>query len=348
MKIMDVTLRDGSYPVNFQFTEQDTYHVSRELEASGINYIEIGHGMGIGASSLKNGIAAAEDEEYLLAAKKAVSKAKIGMFCIPGVADINQIDRLAELGLDFVRIGTNVDQVAESADYIERAKKNGLLVMANYMKSYTTSKEDFAEQVKKSVAYGADVIYIVDSAGGMFPEQIKEYYDAIQSVAPVEVGFHGHNNLGLAVSNSLYAKQLGIEYIDCSLQGLGRSAGNTILEQFIAGCYKMDGQGTYDLERISCLGEAFVQRLLPKKGLSAVDLYCGLSDFHSSYLKHIYKYSKKNNVSPLELIWEYSRYDKVNLDEEKLDDIARRLPKQGNNTAAFYIEDFFGNEQGSR
>lgn len=346
-KIMDVTLRDGSYAVNFQFTQRDTFYLVKQLEKAGMEYIEIGHGMGIGASSAKNGIAVASDMEYLAAAKRASSNCKIGMFCIPGIADVKDLTLLAKNGLDFVRVGTNVGEVEQSAAYIDCAKNLGLTVMSNYMKSYTVEPHKFSEKVKLSVGYGTDVIYIVDSAGGMFPAHIKGYYDAIKDVADIETGFHGHNNLGLAVANALYAKQLGVSYIDCSLQGLGRSAGNTATEQFVACLNKDTSESSIDLKLLCENGSQYIHKYILKRGINATDLYCGLYDFHSSYLKHIYIYSAKYDVDPLDLIEAYSDYDKVNMNEVVLQDIAMSLPKSSGQFTFFEVEDSFGNEQGN-
>ena len=157
-KIMDVTLRDGSYAVNFQFSTADVKIIGKELDELGYSYIEIGHGMGLGASSPKNGVALNTDWEYLEAAKESVKNSKIGMFCIPGIAKKEDIKKAQELGMDFVRIGTNVDKVKESKEYIEEAKNCGLEVMANYMKSYAMSPSDFVKQVMMSEEYGADVV----------------------------------------------------------------------------------------------------------------------------------------------------------------------------------------------
>ena len=240
MKLMDVTLRDGSYSINFQFSESDTSTLCKGLEEAGIEYIEIGHGMGLNASSAQNGEALCSDEEYLYAAQQTCSGAKFGMFCIPGIARVSDIELLKRFGGSFVRIGTNVTEISQSKEYIEKAKECGLEVMANYMKSYVATEEEFREGVRLSRSYGADIIYVVDSAGGMCPEDIKKYFGVIQEEG-MRAGFHGHDNLGLAVSNSLYAAELGFEFIDTSLKGMGRSAGNAATELVVANLQKRYG-----------------------------------------------------------------------------------------------------------
>lgn len=345
LRIMDVTLRDGSYAINFQFSEYETESICREIESAGVQYIEIGHGMGLGASSIDNGMALCTDREYLLSAQRGSDAAKYGMFCIPGVAQLSDIELLSECGASFVRVGSNVTEVRNTREYIQRAKKLGLEVMANYMKSYVVSPEEFAENVKMSEDYGADVVYIVDSAGSMGREDIERYYEAVKKVSNIKLGFHGHNNLGLAVSNSLYAMELGVDFVDTSLLGMGRSAGNAATELFIANMIKRDGMSEYDLKKVLECAEKYV-RPLWKHSSNALDLYCGIAEFHTSYMKYIHKYASKYRVNPLDLILLYSQYNKVDMDEEKLDELAAGMKRDDACVLTdFGFNEYIGNEQ---
>ncbi len=344
-QIMDVTLRDGSYAINFQFSQYETEKICRKLNSAGIEYIEIGHGMGLDASTPDNGEALCTDEEYLMAAQRSVPDAKYGMFCIPTYAKLESIGRMKEMGASFVRVGSNVTEVESTEVYIKEAKKSNLEVMANYMKSYVVSPEMFAENVKKSESYGADVVYIVDSAGSMCRDDIEKYYDAIRKVSNIKVGFHGHNNLGLAVSNSLFAAELGFDFIDTSILGMGRSAGNAATELYIGNLMRNSNKVLYDLKEILDCSEKFV-RPLWKHSANALDLYCGIAEFHTSYMKFIHKYSAKYGVNPLDLIINYSRYDKVNLDEKKLEEIAASMKKDEECILTdFGFNEYIGNEQ---
>lgn len=344
VKLMDVTLRDGSYAINFQFSEQDTAILYAELEKAGIEYIEIGHGMGLNASSKHNGEALCSDREYLQAAQKVKSGAKYGMFCIPGIARLEDLELLKEYGASFVRIGTNVNEVRESEPYIKKAKDSGLEVMANYMKSYVATKEEFRESVCLSKEYGADIIYVVDSAGGMYPEDIKGYYEVIRDEG-LRAGFHGHDNLGLAVSNSLYAISLGFDFVDTSLKGMGRSAGNASTELIVANMKKLYQIDEYDCKKLIECGEHYIKPLYTHANYNALDIYCGIAEFHTSYMKYIHRYAAKYGVNPLDLIMEYTKHDKVNLDEDLLGAIAKRLPKSDCNLSEFGFNEYFGNEQ---
>ena len=102
------------------------------------------------------------------------------------------------------------------------------------MKSYTVTPAGFA-QIVDSYKDLVDVIYIVDSAGHMLPSELRNYIDAIhERVGMVTLGYHGHNNLGLGVANALELIDAGVEYIDTTLTGIGRSGGNVPTETMIA------------------------------------------------------------------------------------------------------------------
>lgn len=342
-KILDVTLRDGSYAIDFQFSCVQQRLITENLERLGIEFIEKGHGMGLNASSPQNGMALHSDKDYLSTARDSLKKAKYGMFCIPKVARLEDIDTACEFGVGFLRVGTNVTEVDLSKAYIQRAKAHNILVATNYMKSYAVSCEYFVEQVLKSEDYGADVAYVVDSAGCMTPGQIERLYEAIRKKSDIALGFHGHDNLGLAMCNSLKAAELGFEYIDCSLQGIGRSSGNTATELF-AICANRMGYGIdIDVKSLLKVSKKYVYPLTKK--LDIIDTMCGYTGFHTSYLRDIHKIAGKYGVDPLALMERYIALDQVYMDIGKLDEIARELPED---MESFFICDFngyFGHEQ---
>lgn len=343
--ILDTTLRDGSYVNNFSFKDIDLMKIVSGLEEIGTEYIEIGHGIGLGATEKGMGIAAQTDEEYMRAARNTLKKSKYGMFCIPGVAELKHIDLAQEYSMDFIRIGTDVGEVESSKSFIEKAKKAGMYVMANYMKSYVSSPKEFAEKVLMSESYGADVVYIVDSAGGMFSEDIEQYYEAIRKVSNIKVGFHGHNNLGQAVSNSIKAVDLGMDFIDGSLQGMGRSAGNAATELLIAAFKKKGYDVEYNLLKAIEIGFEYINPLLNAKGNMPLDVISGFADFHSSYMQYIQKYSAKYSVNPLNLIIELCKVDKVNVDEEQLNKISQQMQSDTQYLGKYKFNWYIGGEQ---
>lgn len=349
LEIMDVTLRDGSYAINFQFSAGDTAIIARHLEEAGVRWIEIGHGAGLNASHAGLGQAAETDAAYLKAASRVLKKARSGVFCIPGIARLENVDMAADLGAGFIRIGTEVAHVRQSKRFIERARKRGLFVAANLMKSYALSPAEFAKKARLSHDYGADLLYVVDSAGGMLPIDVENYFTAVREVCAIPLGFHGHDNLRLAVGNSLRAAEIGARIVDSSLQGLGRSAGNAPTEILVPTLEKAGFHLKINSLALMEVGEKYVRPLIRRRGLSSLDIVTGQAQFHSSYMGIIQKFSSKHQVDPRKLILALTQVDKVNAPEELVERIARKLRSTGEIfTARFEFDEYYGHEQSSR
>lgn len=329
-RILECTLRDGSYAINFQFTKEDTRNIVGALDCVGFEFIEVGHGMGLGASEKKKGIAAETDEVYMQVTAEAAKTSSWGMFCIPGIAELQHLDLAADYGMKFIRIGTNVEDYKESKPFIELAKQKGMFVCSNFMKSYVSSPHEFAKYAIEAEKFGSDLVYIVDSAGGMFPEDIEKYVVAVREKSDtLRLGFHGHHNLGMGVANSLKAFELGVEVIDTSLQGFGRSAGNTPTEQFL--CVLMRRGIDIGIDPISVMdiAEKYIQPLIQSKGFNSVDMISGYAQFHSSYLSIIEKYAKEYRVDPRRLIIAVCMHDKANAPHALVEQQARILAENG-------------------
>jgi 4-hydroxy-2-oxovalerate aldolase len=322
--ILDCTLRDGSYVHNFQFTSKDTEFIFSNLQNFGIKYIEIGHGRGLGAYRTASS-SITSDEEHLIAASKVKSNAYCGMFCIPGLGTLEDIDLAYAYKMDFIRIGANLEEVEKTAPFIERAKKYGMFVCVNYMKSYTADPVIFAQKAQLSIKYGANLVYLVDSAGGMLPDELIQYLDVLKDTVDIPFGFHGHNNLGLASANSLIAQKKGAYLIDTTLQGLGRGAGNASTEQVVLALYSAGIDLGIDVNQLIDFSYENIQPLLLQKGLSPIDLISGYAKFHSDYTPVINKYAAQYGVDPKKLIIELCKITQLNAPKELVKEIALKL-----------------------
>ena len=220
VEILECTLRDGSYAVDFKFTENDTAILAGVLGRLGFRWIEVGHGVGLGAMKAGKGSMPATDERLIEAAKRAAPNAQIGCFFIPGIGTADQLKSAHAAGLDFVRIGYHAPEIEEAYPYLTLAKGLGLKPCLNFMKTYGISAETFAEKAREGAAAGAEVIYCVDSAGSMFPEDVRKYLSAAHDRCECKLGFHGHSNLQFAVANSVEAVRCGASFIDTTLYGL--------------------------------------------------------------------------------------------------------------------------------
>jgi len=350
LQLMEVTLRDGSYVINFQFTANDTAMIAAALEAAGFDLIEVGHGIGLGASERGMGQAAETDEGYMRATAGALRRARWGMFCIPGIASLEHIDLAAQHGMHFIRIGTNVTEVASSRPFIERAKKHGMFVCSNFMKSYACTPTEFAEYARQSAGYGSDMVYIVDSAGGMFAEDVRHYVEAVRARSDLRLGFHGHNNLGLGVANALAAVEAGVSIVDTSLQGFGRSAGNTTTEQFLCVLLRRGIDLGIDPIVAMDIGERFIVPMITARGASSLDTVSGLAQFHSSYMGVIREFSGKYGVDPRRLIIALCERDKVDAPRPLVESLAQEMAERKLTTVEpvtprFHLDRYFGSEQ---
>lgn len=327
MKILDTTVRDGSYAVDFKFSCRDVQDLVSKSNRIGIEYIEIGHGQGLNASSYEHGFALQTDEEYMKAAREVATNAKLGLFCIPDIARIEDISVAKNHEMDFIRIGVSVQEYEKAKPYIEACKNVGLEVFVNFMKSYSALPESLGTAAAKLHEYGASCVYIVDSAGSMSAQDIGKYISAIRDKSNVAIGFHGHNNLGLAVDNTLYCIKKGIDFVDCSFQGLGRSLGNASLEQVVMTMEKRGYSTGFDIPRVLEYGYSALRNIVRERLVNPLDYMCGYAGFHSSFLKDIYRCCNEKQVDPLRLIMTYSKDNKMTMDYERLCEVAESLPK---------------------
>ena len=323
--ILEVTLRDGSYLIDFQFTAEDTAVIAAALEAVGFRWIEVGHGLGLHASESGKGVAAAADEEYLAATSEAVREARWGMFFIPGIGRLQDLDLAVKHRMSFVRVGADVTKVEEARAPIERAKELGLLVSYNAMKSYAVTPAEFGPLAARVHDWGADVVCLVDSAGGMCPDDVTAYYQAVRDRGDVPLGFHGHDNLCLAVANSLRAIELGAVLVDSSLQGMGRSAGNAKTEA-LAAILKKNGRLPHvDLMAAMDAGRNLIQPLMRSHGFDPLAITSGYACFHSSFTPKVRRYAEKHGIDSRELIVRLCEKNQVDAPDDLLERLAREL-----------------------
>ncbi|HEV2397072.1 MAG TPA: hypothetical protein VGS27_09030 [Candidatus Sulfotelmatobacter sp.] len=323
--VLEVTLRDGSYLIDFQFTAEDTATIATALESIGFRWIEIGHGLGLNASKAGKGVAAATDEEYLAAAAQAVKRAKWGMFFIPGIGREEDLRVAARYGMSFVRVGTNVTEAAQAEPYIALAKDLGLIVSYNAMKSYAVSPAEFGKIVGKVHGWGADIACLVDSAGSMDPDSVAAYIRAARTESASPLGYHGHDNLSLAMANTLRAIEEGAVLVDSSLQGMGRSAGNTVTEVLVAILQRRGCLSHIDLKAAMDVGQGLIQPLMGKRGIDPMAVTSGLAKFHSSFTGKVQRYARKHDVDVRDLIVRLCQEDQVSAPDELLERLSREL-----------------------
>ena len=302
-QLLDCTLRDGHYKVSFSAVQ--TGLLCHALAQAGIQWIEIGQGLGLGASEAGHGHSAETDLAFAQAAQQALqgTQAQWGMFAIPGIVQPDHLRMAADAGMGFVRLGINPEQQDQLPLYAQLARRLGLITFCNVMKSYTIPPEVFARLAERVTDEGCDGMYLVDSAGGMRPDEVSFYLQAAKQACPhALIGFHGHNNLGLSVANALAAWQQGANLVDVTLRGIGRSAGNTPAEQLACVLARLEPDFPLDPLMLMGLSQRFIVPLLPADPLDDVAMTCGLAHFHSSYLPQVEAAAQRNKVDVKKLI----------------------------------------------
>jgi 4-hydroxy-2-oxovalerate aldolase len=304
-EIFDVTIRDGSYVVDFQFDQRDVAGLYTLIDRMGFRYIEVGHGFGLNASAVK-GSAAASDDEYLAAAAAGCTTSKFGTFFIPGVGEKEHIHRArTAFGMHFIRIGNDPEKIDRIIPYVEYARELGLEVMANYMKTYAIRPAEMARTAKAVVAAGADTVYVVDSAGGMLPDEVAEYVRALREEVGCKVGFHGHNNLELAIANALAAWRAGCTMLDCSIGGLGRSSGNTRTELIIPVLQALGVSLPYDYLEVLRVWQQLIRPVMQRRRITAEDVVGGFAKVHSGLMGPFREAAAKFGVDETALLYGY-------------------------------------------
>ena len=326
IRIVDTTLRDGSHAVKHQFTLEDVKSIASALDEAGVYGIEVSHGDGLAGSSIQYGWALYSDEQRLSSASEVVKNNKIAILLIPGIGTKKDLQRAIEHGAKIARIATHVTEADISEQHIKMAKDMGLEVMTFLMLAHMESPGKVLEQAKLMESYGADVVYVVDSAGAMLPDDARARVGTLKEHLTVEVGFHAHNNLGLAIGNTLAAIQEGATVVDGTLCGLGAGAGNAPTEVLVAVLDKLSYKTDIDLYKIMDAAEDVMRpRMHRPQIIDMASLTLGYAGVYSSFLLHIYKAAERFKVEPLDILLELGRRKVVGGQEDMIVDVAYEL-----------------------
>ena len=325
--ISDPTLRDGNHAVRHQLSCEQIVAYATAANAAGVPIIEVGHGNGLGASSLQVGLSKTDDKSALEAARKAITTSKLGVHVIPGFATIKKDLRLAlDVGVDVFRIASHCTEADITERHISYIREHGREVYGVLMMSHMASKEILVEEASKMQAYGAEALVIMDSSGAYLPSDVKERIEALVDALSIPVGFHGHNNLGMAIANSVMAVNSGATIIDGTARGFGAGAGNTQLEVLIAVFGKLGIKTGIDLYKMldaSDLAEKELIEIIPT--ISSVSVVSGIAGVFSGYIKHVDRIAKEYGVDPRDVFFELGKRKVVAGQEDVIIEVASAL-----------------------
>src|SRR6476659_4677952 len=241
LRITDSSLRDGSHAKRHQFSLDHVSSIVGALDDAGVPVLEVTHGDGLGGSSFNYGFSKTPEQELIKIAAETATRARIAFLMLPGVGTKDDIREAQDNGGSICRIATHCTEADVSEQHFALARERGLETVGFLMMSHTQPPEVLARQARIMVDAGCQCVYVVDSAGALIMEQVADRVSAIHAEIGHEasVGFHGHENLGLGVSNTVIAARAGATQIDGSVRRLGAGAGNTPPEAFVGVCDKL-------------------------------------------------------------------------------------------------------------
>ncbi len=333
LTFVDVTLRDGNHSLKQQFTPEIAGKVAAALDAAGVDIIEVGHGDGVGGSSIHVGRTAAPYQELLKAVVASVKKAKVAIMLLPGFGTKDDLQQSFDLGATVARVACHCTEADITEQHIQLARKLGMFT-AGYLVSFgMASPQRILEESKRMESYGAQYVNLAESQGYLVPSQVREHVELLRSSLKIPVGFHGHNNLGLAIGNSMAAVDSGAAYVDGSLKSLGGGAGNTQTETLIAALKRGGHSTNVDLFGIldaAAVLEAEINRhpnlaKIPKPTVDNDAIIMGYACVYGGYIMPIKRAALEYGCDPRQLVLRLGERKVVATQEDVVIEEARRL-----------------------
>ena len=321
--VLEVALRDGSHAIQHQYTIDQVKEITKGLDDAKVPYIEVSHGDGIGGSSVQYGFSHTSDIELIKAAKEVTTNSKISVLLIPGIGTVEDLKEARDAGADMVRIATHSTEADVSRQHITAAKEMGLEVVGFLMMAHMVEPDKLLEQAKLMESYGADIIYATDSAGALLPDQVRDRIELLVKELDVPVGFHGHNNLGLAMANTLTAAEAGATYLDGSVRALGAGAGNTQTEVMISVLEKSGYETGVELFKLMDVAEDLVAPIIDTPQIIDRDsLTLGHAGVYSSFKLFAQRSGKRFGIDSRDILVELGKLKVVGGQEDMVEDVA--------------------------
>jgi 4-hydroxy 2-oxovalerate aldolase len=335
IQLHDPSLRDGHHAVRHKLGADQLRRYAEAANAAGVPVVEVGHGNGLGASSLQVGQARLSDDEMLSVVRNALTSSKLGVFMLPGWGTLRDIDRALSHEVDVIRIGTHCTEASLAERHLGYLADKGAAAHGVLLMSHMASAEQLAEECALLVGYGAVGVGILDSSGHYLPADVTERISAIRAAVDVPVMFHGHNNLGMAVANSIAAADAGADILDACARGFGAGAGNTQLEVLVPVLERVGFRTGIDLYRLLEAADIAERELMPAPPtIDSVAVVSGLAGVFSGFKNRVLDISAREGVDPRDVFFELGRLQAVAGQEDLIVDVALNLRRSLSDAAA--------------
>ncbi len=324
--IHDPTLRDGQHAVRHQLGVAALRGYAEAADAAGVPVVEVGHGNGLGASSLQVGRAAVSDDLMLSTVREALQHSKMSVFMLPGWGTSDDLRKAIARGADVIRIGVHCTEASLAERHLGFLREAGADAHCMLMMSHMAPPEELGEQAALVVGYGARAVGIMDSAGHFLPQDVTERIGAIAGAVDVPVIFHGHNNLGMAVANSVAAAEAGAGIIDGCARGFGAGAGNTQLEVLVPVLERTGFETGIDLYGLLDAAEFAERELIPAPPvIDSLSVVSGLAGVFSGFKHQVLDLSGRAGVDPRDVFFELGRRQAIAGQEDLIVDVVAEL-----------------------
>jgi 4-hydroxy 2-oxovalerate aldolase len=325
--ISDPTLRDGNHAVSHKLNLKQIATYAAAADKAKVPIVEVGHGNGLGASSLQVGLSDVTDKEMLETARENLNYSKLGIHVIPGFATIKRdLTQAIEYGVDVIRVAAHCTEADITQRHIGYVRERGKEAYGVLMMSHMASANLLVEEAQKMETYGAEGIIIMDSAGAYLPSDVTEKISALVDGLKIPVGFHAHNNLGLAIANSITAIEAGAKILDGTARGFGAGAGNAQLEALVAVLIKMGYETGIDLYSILDAADIAEKEVMPTiPVIKSESIVSGMAGVFSGFSKQVQRVALEFNVSQRDIYFELGRRKIVAGQEDIIIEVAMDL-----------------------
>lgn len=327
IKFFDSTLRDGSHAVRQQIQSHSIAKYCKMIDEVGMHVVIVGHGNGIGASSIQMGMCAVDEIEMLKIAYNNLHTTPLGTFVTVGFGTVEkEIKQAIQVGTDIFCIATHCTEADTMRKHIGYLVDHGKECYGVLMNMHLSNAESLLEEARKIQEYGADGVILMDSAGASTPENIQKVISTLVDHLQIDVGLHPHNNLSMAVANAYTAIQEGAVIIDGTVGGFGAGAGNCQLEALQALLEKEKIETNTKLyPMLDAAKETIAKDFNYSKMIDGTSIISGYAGVVSTFKTRVNQMAIEYNIDPRDIFVELGKRKAIAGQDDLILEVAQQL-----------------------